>query len=164
LNHGSAHDYQDTNAMHAARLRPRHALPLLPWLILLAALLPAGCSDPETGHVAGKVTLGGRPLTQGSVVFEDSAAGITAGASLQSDGSYTVKTFNRDGLPPGTYKVAVTPSTFGDGETPLAVDPSSQAPSPGSQIPQRYRSTATSPLCVTVKAGDNPPFDFDLTR
>jgi len=132
-------------------------------LLMLATLLPGGCSSPETGRVAGKVTLAKKPLTQGSIVFEDSAAGISAGATIQSDGTYTVKTFDRDGLPPGTYQVAVRPAAFGDGETPLAVDPSTQPASPTSEIPQRYRSTATSKLTATVKAGDNPPFDFDLT-
>ena len=141
--------------------RPQVALPGAA-LLILAAVWLAGCSGPETGHVAGKVTLDGKPLAQGSVVFEDSAAGISAGAALQSDGSYTVETFDRDGLPPGTYKVAITPSTFGDGETPLAVDPASQAAGPHAQIPPRYHSTATSPLGATVKAGNNPPFDFDL--
>lgn len=133
-------------------------------LLMLLALLTAGCSSgPETGYVAGKVTLDGKPVIQGSVKFENTGAGVSVNASLQSDGSYVVKTHDRNGLPPGTYKVAVTPSTFGDGETPLAVDPSKQAAGPGSQIPQRYRSTATSKLSATVKAGDNPPFDFDLT-
>ena len=131
---------------------------------LLAAVLflSAGCSGPETGRVAGKVTLGGTAVTKGSIAFEDAAAGVSVNASLQSDGSYVVRTHDRDGLPPGTYKVAVTPSTFGDGEVPLVTDPSAKAASPQSEIPQKYRSTATSGLTATVKAGDNEPFNFDL--
>ena len=135
---------------------------LAPALLLAAMLLPAGCSGPETGHVAGNVTIGGEALTQGSIVFEDTAAGVSVNAGLQDDGSYLVKTHDRDGLPPGTYKVAVTPSTFGDGEVPLVTDPSAQAPGPTSEIPQKYRSTATSELTATVEAGDNEPFNFDL--
>lgn len=131
-------------------------------LTILALLLP-GCSGPETGHVAGKVTVGGKALTQGTVLFEDAKAGISVNAKLQNDGSYTVKTFDRDGLPPGTYKVAVTPSTFGDGDAPLVTDPAAQAPTSRSEIPQKYRTTATSPLTATVKIGANEPFNFDLT-
>lgn len=133
-------------------------------MLLLVAILAAGCSSgKETGYVAGKVTLGDKALTQGSVRFENAKAGVSVNASLQSDGTYVARTHDRDGLPPGNYKVAVTPSTFGDGETPLAVDPSATARAPQSEIPQKYRSTATSPLSATVEAGDNPPFDFDLT-
>jgi hypothetical protein len=132
-------------------------------LVTAAVLLPAGCSGPETGHVAGRVTIGGSPVTQGCIVFEDTAAGISVNVGLQSDGSYVVKTHDRSGLPPGTYKVAVKPAAFGGDEVPLVTEPSSQAPAPGSQIPRKYHSTATSQLTATVETGDNQPFDFDLT-
>lgn len=134
-----------------------------PWFPFLAGLLlVAGCSGPDIGHVSGKVTVGGQPLTEGSVVFEDAAAGISVNAPLESDGTYTVKTFDRDGLPPGSYRVAITPSTFGDGETPLVTDGADQAAGPVSTIPERYRSPGTSRLIAEVKPGDNPPFNFDL--
>ena len=83
-----------------------------PWFALAAGSLlvigSSGCSGPETGHVSGKVTVGGQPLSQGTVLFEDAAAGISVNAPLESDGTYTVKTFDRDGLPPGSYRVAIT--------------------------------------------------------
>ncbi len=131
-------------------------------LMLTATLLAAGCSDSNVGRVAGKVTLGGQPLSEGSVLFEDKAAGISVNASLGSDGSYTAKTFDKAGLPPGTYQVAVTPRTFGDGEPPLVGEPVAQTETPPSSIPEKYRNVATSGLTATVEPGDNGPFDFDL--
>ncbi len=126
-----------------------------------AASLLLGCSGPETGTLAGKVTVGGKPLTQGSVLFENAETGVSVNAPLGPDGAYTVKTHDRAGLPPGKYKVAVTPSTFGGGEAPLVEAPSKQAPA-ASEIPAKCRSTATSGLSVTVKAGANPAFDIAL--
>lgn len=128
--------------------------------LLLGMLVTAGCSNPTVGTVAGKVTLGGQPLAEGSVVFEDRMAGISVQAPLASDGTYTVRTYDRDGLPPGAYQVAVTPTVASDGETPLAIE--GKDPPPPSPIPAKYRSVKTSGLTATVKAGDNPPFDFDL--
>lgn len=128
----------------------------------LLLCLVSGCSGPETGKLSGKVTLpGGKPLAQGSVLFENTEKGVSVNAPLGSDGTYTVRTHDRAGLPPGTYKVAVTPSTFGSGDVPLAEDPSKQA-SAASEIPAKYRSTATSGLTVTVKPGTNPALDIEL--
>jgi hypothetical protein len=139
--------------------RPRQ-LTALPAAAL--AVLLAGCSGEPVGYVSGKVTLNDRPVTEGSVVFENAEAGISVSVPLQSDGSYEVRTYDRKGLPPGSYKVAVTPATMGEGKTPLAVDPSQTAAAPPSIIPPQYHSTATSDLTATVKQGDNPPIDFDL--
>jgi len=140
----------------------RRRMMLALFLGLLAAVLPAGCANSNTGNVAGRVTLGDKPVTEGSVLFEDAAAGISVHAALQSDGSYEVKTYDRDGLPPGTYKVAVTPSKFGDGDAPLVSNSDAQAAAASATIPERYTRTATSELSVSVVAGDNPPFDFKL--
>jgi hypothetical protein len=125
-------------------------------------VLVGGCGGGDVGEVSGKVTLGGQPLTEGVVVFENAAAGISVNATLGPDGTYTAKTYDRNGLPPGTYQVAVKPVSIGDGETPLASDPSQAPGAAKSAIPEKYHSTKTSELSVTVAAGENPPFDFDL--
>jgi len=114
------------------------------------------------GEVAGTVTIGGQPLTEGVVVFENAAAGISVNATVGPDGSYTAKTYDREGLPPGTYQVAVKPVSIGDGETPLASDPSQSAATTKSVIPEKYQSIKSSELSVTVAAGENPAFDFEL--
>lgn len=145
--------------MRKMHIRPM-SLAILAATCASASLL-SGCSGPETGTLAGKVTVGGKPLTQGSVLFENAETGVSVNAPLGPDGAYTVKTHDRSGLAPGTYKVAVTPSTFGGGEAPLVEAPSKQAPA-ASEIPAKYRGTASSGLSVTVKAGANPAFDIAL--
>ena len=82
--------------------------------------------------------------------------------ALQSDGSYVARTHDLAGLPPGTYQVAITPRTFGDGETPLIEGPPSARAPPPTAIPAKYQDVATSGLTATVKAGANPAFDFPL--
>lgn len=136
--------------------------------ILLLALgafvgvLAGGCGGEDVGRVSGTVRVGGQPLSEGVVVFEDAAAGISVNATIGADGSYTAKTYDRNGLPPGTYQVAIKPASIGDGETPLASDPAQSTGAAQSPIPEKYRSTKTSDLSATVAAGENPPFDFDL--
>lgn len=122
-----------------------------------------GCGGADVGRVSGKVVFpGGKPLPQGSVVFENKEKGISVGAPIGPDGTYTVKTYDRVGLPPGTYKVAITPTTFGTDETPFAEPPSKQSAGTSSEIPRKYRSTATSGLSITVQPGPNPPYDIEL--
>ena len=133
-------------------------------MILLGALtaLVCGCGGGDVGQVSGTVTLSGQPLAEGTVVFENTPAGISVNAEIGPDGSYTVKTYELSGLPPGTYQVAIKPASIGDGETPLVSDPSEEIATPASVIPEKYRSVETSELTVTVVSGGNPPFDFDL--
>lgn len=87
----------------------------LPGLLLLL-----GCnSDPhnvgKTFPVQGRVTLNGKPLPTGTVIFHpDAAKGNTIpheGRSLiDADGGYRLQTADRDGVPPGWYRVAVMAS------------------------------------------------------
>jgi len=132
---------------------------------LLSLSLAAGCGRTNTGItgiVAGRVTVAGQPLTQGAVVFQEATSGVAINAALQSDGAYRVKTFQGDGLAPGDYKVTIKPQTSFTGHPPVVV-PANQEKKPAhSPIPTKYQSEATSGLRVTVKEGDNPPFDFDL--
>lgn len=136
-------------------------------LILAFAFLFCGCAPQvPRGTVAGTVTFQGKPVTHGTILFEDPSAGIAITAELGPDGSYVVETYEAAGLPVGTYQVAVTPHSYAVVEDfPLA----GAAPPPSSEnesvtIPSKFHSTATSGLSVTVKEGENPPFDFDLAK
>lgn len=130
---------------------------------LAMLLLLCGCGKPEVGTVAGSVTLDGQPLSNGTIVFEDATRGVSVNAALAVDGTFTARTYDKQGLPPGSYQVAIRPGSVGSGEAPLVgeVDPNS-TPS-ASTIPERYRSVKTSELTADVKLGDNSPFDFLLT-
>ncbi len=131
--------------------------------LLLAALaaLTCGCGS-DAGRVSGTVSVGGQPLSQGTVVFEDRSAGISVNATIGPNGKYTAKTYDLNGLPPGKYQVAVRPDRLGDGETPLVSDPSGESPDTVSAIPEKFHSLETSGLTATVEAGANESFDFDL--
>lgn len=128
--------------------------------IALAFLL--GCaSDPPRGEVRGRVTLEGKPLAAGRVIMEDSATGEALTAAIQSDGSYEMKSHLGAGLPPGTYRVAVSPQAMARGDEVVLAGDAPQASS-GPAIPDKYQSVASSGLVITVEADSNPPFDFDL--
>jgi len=93
---------------------------LSPRLVCLLAVAYAcfvpGCSKEsiKLAPVAGKVTVAGQPLTSGQVTLtavstDGKALGLISG-NIESDGSYKIRTNNKDGAPLGKYKVTVTPS------------------------------------------------------
>ena len=128
-----------------------------------AVLFAVGCSQPEVGVVQGRVTLDGQPLSSGSVVFEDASRGISVNAAIAADGTFSARTYDKPGLPPGHYIVAIRPGSVGSGEAPLVGDADPDATPSQSEIPLRYRSVKTSELTADVELGDNPPFNFALT-
>ena len=93
---------------------------MLRYLAVFAVLFAvAGCgeSNPSTAQVSGKVTLDGEPVEGALVLFiPDDPANKAATASSQSDGSYTLTTFEAgDGAMPGSYKIKVSKKGLEDG-------------------------------------------------
>ena len=75
-----------------------------------------GCGDdrPKMVPVNGKVEMYGLPVTAGAIYFHPDAANSfqkdSPSSQLQTDGSFTIKTFPYgEGVPPGKYKVTLTP-------------------------------------------------------
>ena len=143
--------------------RPRYAAVFGFFLLFCAAFLLTGCEDKNIGHISGKVTLDGRPLSGGSVIFEDKAADISIYAPLTPEGTYKIRTHEKNGLPAGKYQVAIVPNRPFSG-TPVMTDPNMKPPGSGPPIPVKYHKSATSGLTATVQAGDNPPYDFELVQ
>jgi hypothetical protein len=127
-----------------------------------AGLALAGCTAGGDGlaPVAGKVTVGGKPLTTGSVSLRpDASRGNKSQhqptGAIDAQGHFEVQVPPaRKGAPPGWYKVVIT-----------ALDD----PQPGkplkSFIDMKYAGENTTPLKVEVIA--NPEagrYDFRLTR
>jgi hypothetical protein len=115
------------------------------------ALATASCMKRDRlsgAEAAGRVTLDGRPLTSGIVVFVGSAGSTVA--EIQSDGSYRATN-----VPLGPVRVLLAPS--GPSGTPRAG--SGPKPQPA---PSRYHSADTSGLTLTVSSGDNP-YDIVMT-
>jgi hypothetical protein len=128
-------------------------------MILLSMALLAGCSkssDERSAVVSGKVTLGGAPVTAGSVLFMTDD-GHAATAELAPDGGYMLR------CRPDRFKVAVTPPPPTDPLTSSAAVPASGTPTSGPAIPKRYHDFGTSHLTVEIKDGNNT-FDIALTR
>ena len=141
-------------------------------LVLALACLgvAAGCNRPavvERGTVQGQVTFAGRPVINGTIRFENAKSGVSLNADLGPDARYQVKTHEGAGLPPGTYQVAVVPrvAPAADPGQFVGVAPPDSTPSQEfPDIPLKYRDATSSGLTVTVATGENPPFDFDLSK
>lgn len=131
-------------------------------LLLATPIFIAGCSGPDIGQVSGSVTVNGKPLTTGSILFSNKEAGISINANLGDDGTFVIKTHKAEGLPPGEYQVAVKSVTFGGDETPLVGQRPTASAKPTVFIPPKYSNVNTSGLSATVKKGKNEPFVFDL--
>jgi hypothetical protein len=146
--------------MQGAHLRPGYC-----WALLLLGGVCAvtGCSSGggETLiPVAGKVTVGGKPLTTGSVSFRpDSALGNSSqhqpNGAIDAEGKFELYVPpSRKGAPPGWYRVVVT--AYDD-------------PQPGkpikSFIDRKYSDEKSTPLKVEVIAQpETGRYDFKLNR
>ena len=128
-------------------------------LLLALGLLAGGCSRQEQlVEAKGRVTFEGQPVSDGVVVFENGAAGISLSTKLQADGSFVVASYQGAGLPPGTYQVAVRPPVPDQKSLNELMQPrKSSYPN----IPEKYRNPQTSGLTAEVKAEPND-FAFDM--
>ena len=95
--------------------------------------------------VTGTVTLNGVPLTNGTVQFHPAARSSIGYATIQSDGSYSARTGNQEGLPAGEYVITVHANAEGG----------------ASKIPPKYTDRRQSDKKITVAEGD-VDFDIDL--
>ena len=127
---------------------------------LLGCALAVGCrSEDPLGTAAGRVTFNGAPVSEGSVVFSD-AQGPTYVTDLESDGAFTFQVARGAGLPPGTYAVAIRPPR--PNKPALGYVAPNYKQADHSNIPKKYHDAKTSGLSVTVRAGTNAPFEFDM--
>jgi hypothetical protein len=132
------------------------------WLAC-GVLLALGCgSDPETlTPVRGKVYFKGEPLTRGTIVFSPDVRrggrGDLASAEIQPDGSFSLKTGDREGAVAGWHRVTV-----------VAVeeihDPAGELDfiEHRSLAPPKYRDPDLSGLDYQVEPGKENRIDFHL--
>lgn len=121
---------------------------------LLALLGPlAGCQRrEELGHVTGKVTFKGQPVTPGNVIFANKEKGVYMTAPLDAQGAFEVIMAQGAGLPLGNYALGVSPPPMDHPLGPIAEPPEADK---RKDIPRRYRDPATSGLAHEVKSGEN---------
>jgi hypothetical protein len=110
--------------------------------------------------VKGKVLLpDGKPVTSGRIVFASTKSTLTAPATIEKDGSFTVKGSVGDGLPEGDYKVHIEVD-----ETKLPQVKGVPSRRKGTlPFPAEYSEADTSPLKATIKPGDNV-LEFPLKK
>jgi len=112
-------------------------------------LCGAACDSDPVGKrvpVKGKVTVNGKALKQGSLVYwPDTGKGnkspFEAGATIGDDGSYELFTKGKAGAPPGAYKVTVAAQTTVDSTTPDKAK---------NLVPSAYTTKETTPLLIDV--------------
>jgi hypothetical protein len=126
--------------------------------ISLATLLVlAGCSDGrlKTAPVKGTVTYNGKPVPQGSIMFQPEQ-GPVATANIKN-GSYSLKTYrNDDGAILGKHKVTVISLEDQSGRLP-----EQRNPLPPPIVPLQYSFPDKSGLTAQVKDEPNT-IDFHL--
>ncbi len=116
----------------------------------------AGCAGdgPETGHVEGRVTFQGKPVSGGQVRLVTSQG--AAVGEIQPDGTFTAHWKRSPEVPVGDYRVAITPP-----QPPSPDSADAALPPPDPRFPNLYRRAATSSLAVTVASGRNM-LDLDM--
>ena len=125
-------------------------------LVATSTLIIAGCEggrDTETVSIQGKVTFNGDPVPEGSVlVFESKDAGASRTTTLSADGAYALS--GASAIPPGSYKVAITPPSSDESESP-------EENETDFSVPQKFQSTSTTDLTVDITT-DKRTYDIDF--
>jgi hypothetical protein len=122
-----------------------------------AFLFLAGCSDGrlKTAPVKGTVTYNGKPVPQGSIMFQPEQ-GPAATANIKN-GSYSLKTYrNDDGAVLGKHKVTVISLEDQSGRLP-----EERNPLPPPIVPLKFSFPDKSGLTAEVKDEPNT-IDFPL--
>lgn len=124
------------------------------WAIAISMLMLVhlGCRGTSMeSEVSGTVTLDGKKLGPGTIVFAPVAdGGKPATGSIESDGSYSMKTSRASGLAAGAYQVAVSIR-----EMPQNVKRGDRPPLGKLLIPEKYEDYRSSGLKYDVAAGSN---------
>jgi hypothetical protein len=133
-------------------------------LALAVVFLATGCGSGSAVPVApvgGLVTIGGKPVGGGQIMFVPTSAGPTAMGVIGADGRYSLTTFKRgDGAVLGAHEVMI--ESLPDVSTTMPEDilvTKKAAPPP--EIPQKYNLPGKSGLSATVTSGSNA-VDFAL--
>lgn len=130
--------------------------------LCLLTLILLGCQaapPPETlVPVRGKVTVKGKPLSQGTIVFRpDRDRGNTSKheprATISPEGTYELESGDELGAPPGWYRVTVNAMKMEGSTKP-----------PVWLVAQKYSDVKTSGLAAEVKTdASGTSVDFDVS-
>lgn len=119
-----------------------------------------GCGGPPTATVRGTVTLDGRPVSGGTVLFE--GGGRVFGGAIGPDGAYELRDRGGPHVVPGAYAVAVMPPEPAYVVDERTTDVRRVGGDTAASHPKKYRDPTTSGLARDVPAGDSR-IDLELT-
>ena len=143
--------------------RPGRLGRLGPWVVIACvaplALTLAGCGDagPPRRAVAGSITLDGKPLPSGTIVFAP-LDGVTAAVADVTDGAYWIAPGK--GPAAGRYQVEVRAEASTGKRIPHPDLPGETIEEVRDLIPPRYN--ARTELGSEVRPGAANIFDLDL--
>ncbi len=124
------------------------------WVATVACLAAAvvGCSRSDRAKVSGTlIRQDGSPLVGARVIASSPDLGKTAQGQSDNDGKFKLGVSEEaDGVPPGSYAIAILESR-GDSET-----------RPPATIAKKYQSPSTSGLNLTVEAGESKQLELTL--
>jgi hypothetical protein len=141
----------------SALARIRRAAPFA--VVLAASLLATSCGG-GTGSVKGTITVGGKPLPSGLIVFLPEGGNKDPMNCAIRNGEYETTP-----MPAGLARIYIIPSSRrpqAEGGSDLVPAVREAANDPFT-VPTKYQTVETSGLTVTVKAGETLTFDKDLT-
>ncbi|MEL7500589.1 MAG: hypothetical protein AAFN77_23555 [Planctomycetota bacterium] len=125
----------------------------LPFVLILVLL--AGCDDGklQLGSVTGQVTVDGKPLPAGQIVFITDTR--RAFGTIKNGEIMEVTTYQAgDGVTLGKHRVAIRPKID---ESEMMKPPSQRKPDPYAKlVPKKYHDAQTSELSAQIKRGQNP--------
>lgn len=122
-------------------------------VVVLAVAGCGGGSGPRMHNVQGTVTFQGSPVEEGSITFEDAAAGTAGSTELGPGGNYRLN------LPDGNYAVLIQPPMIVTPDTPDS--PGGEELKQVDNIPPKYWRSSSSGLTAQV-SGNETTHDFDL--
>ena len=135
----------------------------------IGILLIAGCGNSDralTSSVTGTVTLNGKPVSKGQIVFETTGA-RPANGRIANGRIVEMTTYEpNDGAPVGNHHVAVFVTT--DGASAVTASPGEAGKfDPNymggtSLIPRQYNDPYSSGLTAEVKPDGRNNFSFEL--
>ena len=151
--------------------------PKVPYRVLSLAIIFAvisgvsgcgGMGSEKVVPVTGRVMVDGMPMSQGTVTFmPDESKGnktqLTPGGMIDGSGNYKLMTGDREGAPPGWYRVGVSPMGMSmGGGMPTQSDPTKLEKSGPNK---KYQLPSTSGISIeVVESPAAGAYDLKLTK
>jgi hypothetical protein len=137
----------------------RTSSPLTLGFAFLLTCSLAGCGD-NLVSVGGTATLDGEKMTKGSVTFHPVGEGPLGQGQIQSDGTFTISTASKEGLPPGKYKVTVVAT---EDPPPAPEGPGAVEVAPKSLLPPKYGNPKTTDIEFDIPSSGAKDLEIKLT-